>query len=253
MKFNAALLVFLFPTAHAGAVFEEFHTTLGRPAITSTSQYYAQDGMFRSASDGSDSAVIYKNQTVYQLDTVHKTFLVLTKQQHDRKAAELMALIHRDFNDLTPAQRTRVRRELASAVPSQMRTYVRTDRLENVNGYSCRIWEERIRDVKKTEICVVAGGEGVPGGLEMLRCLTELNDFFDTERLGIIFGQESVWTGVDKMGGLPVLVRHFLQGIAVTQSTFRSVRQETFASALFDIPADYALESPGKPSNRRDQ
>lgn len=44
----------------------------------------------------------------------------------------------------------------------------------------------------------------------------------------------------EKLGGVPVLTRHYLDGKPSHETTFKSVRTEAIPAASFEVPAGYA-------------
>jgi hypothetical protein len=44
----------------------------------------------------------------------------------------------------------------------------------------------------------------------------------------------------DKLGGVPVGAKHFDNGKTVSETTLKSIRKDTVAENLFEVPAGYA-------------
>jgi hypothetical protein len=62
-----------------------------------------------------------------------------------------------------------------------------------------------------------------------------------TSALGVEFGPAVWWSGIEGLGGVPILIREFKDGTAVAETTLTGMRPDVPNASLFDIPDGYPL------------
>jgi hypothetical protein len=124
------------------------------------------------------------------------------------------------------------------------REYQMTDRFESVDGRACRIWEGTQNGTKLLELCVAAS-ESVAGDTQIVDSLKRAGRFFagGLDSQGTQFGPAYWWKSIDTFDGLPILIRAFVNGTVMSETTLTTVRLEALAPELFEVPAESVLRS----------
>ncbi|HSZ08468.1 MAG TPA: hypothetical protein VK794_08050 [Steroidobacteraceae bacterium] len=243
MKFAFALFLLLPALVRAGVAYDERTTSIRQPQAV-VRHYYVQNGQWRGDDANGIIIALLRNQTAYVIDNAHRTFEVLPKTKVDQAAARLAALTPSKIANMPPEERERMEKILVRMqVPAPV--YVMTDRSELVEGHACRIWEGIESGTKRLELCVAASGT-VSGGGEILAALKELSHFFPgrTDAQGMQVGAANWWKGVENFDGLPISIRSFNDGTAVSETIMTAVHEEVLSPALFDVPVGYQLQEP---------
>jgi hypothetical protein len=112
-----------------------------------------------------------------------------------------------------------------------------------VDGHRCRIWEEREGGTKHLELCV-APVTAVPGGADILHGMMTLSRYWrgSTFALGVEYGPVPWWSGIQTLGGVPLLIREFKDGKALTEITLTAIQVDVPGAAHFDIPDGYPVQ-----------
>ena len=63
---------------------------------------------------------------------------------------------------------------------------------------------------------------------------------------GVEFGPVNVWPQIESLGGLPVVVREFKDGVAVSETTVTGARHISDSPGLFEIAPDYVIKEGAK-------
>jgi hypothetical protein len=247
MKVNVSLaLILLLPRlACAGVVFDET-TRLSRDpeGDPRVNHDYVQGNQFRSDSGDGKTIVLLNNEAMFILNTAQHTYQSLTKVAIERAAAKLAAMTPEKIASLPAEDRATVQIALRR-LRRPNREYRITDRPESVENRACRIWEGMLGGTKVVELCV-AGSESVKGGVEIVEELKRAGHFFsgglDTQ--GAQFGQADWWKNLETFDGLPILIRSFVNGAVVSETTLTTVGIEDFAPGFFDVPVGYEPEVP---------
>jgi hypothetical protein len=65
---------------------------------------------------------------------------------------------------------------------------------------------------------------------------------------GVEFGPPDVWPQIEKLGGVPLRIREFKDGAAISESTLTSVHKGPVDPTLFEVPEGYSRkDSRGRP------
>ena len=214
-------------------------------------RHFVQDGKVRV--DLVESRVlIFEDQAMYVIDNNARTVRASSDATRERmfaRMADQISQIRSKSATLSAQQREKMDQGAASLEEFQTEThktatpreYAVTTRSETVDGHECRIWTETEKGAKRLELCVVSVGT-VRGGDEILagmKTLSQYPAFGSLQALGVEFGLGEWWTGIESLGGLPVLIREFEHDHVVLEVTITGVHQQLISQALFDIPDGY--------------
>jgi hypothetical protein len=123
------------------------------------------------------------------------------------------------------------------------RDYRVTARFESADGRACRIWEESEGGAKRLELCV-APTASVPGGADILRGMKTLSQFRQgaSFAFAVDFGLSPWWADIDRLGGVPLLIREYKYDSVVSEVLLTAIRPGVPRAALFDLPDGYAVQ-----------
>lgn len=115
-----------------------------------------------------------------------------------------------------------------------------TTRSETAAVGPCRVWEEFEQGSKRLESCI-APTAAVPGGAEILRGMRILSAYLHGSALafGVDFGAADVWPSIEALGGLPVTIREFNDGAAVSEMKMTAAREASESAKFLEVPPDY--------------
>jgi hypothetical protein len=251
-------LVFVPGIGVAGTSYDLNFRDLARPASAPmTSRHFVQDGTVR-VDLVENRVLIFKDQAMYVVDNKARTFSgdsTSTRDQILARTADQVRQIRAKAATAPPDQREKMEQGASSIERFQTdtfktvsREYAATTNSEVVDGHECRIWTETQEGVKRLELCLVSvdtvrGGDDILAGM---KTLSQYPVFGSLQALGVQFGYGEWWTGIESLGGLPVLIREFEHGHAILETTITNVRQERLSQSLFDIPAGYEKPQPGR-------
>lgn len=241
--FTAALLS---GYAHAGTVIETINRDLGgtpKETVVTTS---AQDGQLRIDAADRDGFSIFKDDALYIVNARDKTYVVMDRAAL-KQLADTISPAMKLLAQMPPEQREQVERllgkEAAALTRSATQEIRKTTRTGQAAGYDCT-YVEIVQDAAvEDELCVVEPGR-LRGGDELMSAAQSLSamlqDAFrdlDAPQLKQFIDQQTAMYG--KVGGIPVLSRHFADGKAVSETTLRSSRTETIPASAFAVPEGY--------------
>lgn len=246
-------LILITGTAHAGVVYDlntrSLITAGADPVVT---HYAIQGDKVRAAAADGKMVFIFKEQTIYSLDTTAKTVTAAKYATLEQVAAKLTHSVN-ELDDAAssapPEQRAAMEmtaqqlRELNDRQAHRVRDYQATQRYESVSGHRCRIHEERESGVKRLELCVAPTGK-VSGGLDVLAGMKTLSQYYrgSTFALGVEYGPAPWWSGIEGLDGVPLLVREFQDDKPISETTLTAIHVEVPNDALFDLPAGYSVQ-----------
>ena len=146
------------------------------------------------------------------------------RPQAQRKAADMQLISERLLEPVT-------------------RVYRLTVRFETVDGHACRIWEEREKDAKRLELCVVPVS-ALPGGVDILAGLKTLSQFRQGSdlALGVDFGMSEWWPDVASLGGIPLLIREYKYDSQIAEAALSAIRPGVPGGSLLDLPEGYPVQ-----------
>jgi hypothetical protein len=240
--------------AHAGVVYDLTNRSLTTPPSASVvTHYFVQGEKVRVAASDGKVVFIFKDQTIYVIDNTARSVSAekyATLEQIAAKTANTLKQLQ-DAVASAPAdqraaleQAARQTMELSDHQSQPVaRSYRMTGRSESVAGHSCRIWEESENGVKRLELCV-APVKTVPGGAEVLRGMRTLSQYWrgSTFALGVEYGPTPWWSGIDTLGGVPILIREFKDGKAIGETTLTAMRVDLPGASHFDLPVGYSVQ-----------
>ena len=256
------LSLFLVPTVvTAGASYDLiFHDATHPTSVPLTSRHFVQDGEVRIELP-QNNAVIFNEQSMYIIDYTAKTMRVQApRDQTVAKRIDQISQMRAKAQTSPPEQQAKL--EQVAQVLDEMRTsvyrtvqreYAATAKTDMVDGHRCNIWTETEEGAKRLELCVAAIAS-VPGGDQILagmKTLSRYAVFGSLQALGVGFGHSEWWAGIEKLNGLPVLIREFQDGRLISETTITNVHQNVPAGPQLDIPKNYPTpeEGRGMPSN----
>jgi hypothetical protein len=251
-------LVFVPGIGVAGTSYDLNFRDLAQPtSAPMTSRHFVQDGTVR-VDLVENRVLIFKDQALYVVDNKARTFSGDSISTRDRilaRTADQVRQIRAKAATAPPDQREKMEQGASSIEKFQTdtfktvsRAYAATTNSEMVDGHECRIWTETQEGAKRLELCVVSvdtvrGGDDILAGMKIL---SQYPVFGSLQALGVQFGYGEWWTGIESLGGLPVLIREFEHGHVSLETTITNVHQERLSQSLFDIPDGYEKLQPGR-------
>lgn len=251
MRYGLALLALCPFTAFGGASYLVTNKSmLPHNSSLSVAQYYVHDGQVRAAGLDAHTVYLFKDTKVYVIDNSLKSIQVVTSAlvaQAAAKMDERVKSVEDSAAKLTPDKRAildKMAADMRALNASRRlpvpREYDATDRSESVDGRTCRIWEAYEWNAKRFEFCVASKSE-IPAASEILQGVQALSQYWQGSifALGVKLGNAGWWTGIDGLQGLPILIREFKDGSAVSETTLTAIRGGVGAASLFDLPNGY--------------
>jgi hypothetical protein len=221
------------------------------------SRHFVQDGTVR-VDLVENRVLIFKDQAMFVVDNKGHTFSVDSMATRDRilaRTTDQVQQMRAKAATAPPDQREKMEQGAsfmekfqADTYKTVSRAYAATTNSEVVDGHECRIWTEIQEGAKRLELCVVSvsavsGGDEILAGMKMLSQYPVIGSL---QALGVKFGYGEWWTGIESLGGLPVLIREFEHGHVILETTITNVHQERLSQSLFDIPDGYEKLQPGR-------
>jgi hypothetical protein len=247
----ALLLLCPFPT-FAGTSYLVTNKSLSpRNSSHSVAQYYVQDGAVRAGGLDQHSVYVFKDDKVYVMDNSAKTIQVVTSAlvaQAADKMDERIASIKDSAAKLPPDKRAildKMAADMQAVNDSRRlpvpRQYHLTERSDVVAGHACRIWEVFEWNAKHFEFCV-APAAAIAGGSEILRGMRLLSKYWQGSvfALGVKLGNAAWWPEIADLQGLPILIREFKDGSAVSETALTDIRGGVKDAAPLDLPTGYS-------------
>jgi hypothetical protein len=56
------------------------------------------------------------------------------------------------------------------------------------------------------------------------------------------YGPTPWWSGIDSLGGVPILIREFKDGNAISETTLTGMHVDAPGAAHFDLPDGYSVQ-----------
>jgi hypothetical protein len=251
----------------AGTLLETVNRDLGSPGDSTIIQTWAQNGMMRVESQANKatarSTMIFKNDTIYAINHQDKSYLAMDRESMKRVAEQLnpaLKMLQERMKDMTPEQRAQMEQMMGGRLPpgvgeAEKKTEIkRTARTEKVSGHSCSYVQVLEDGVLTDEVCVTpskalkGSDELMTAATRMAELMREMMSTMDAPWLKQM--AEKQVQNFAALGGIPVLSRHFEAGTPQSETTLTSIRSETLAASLFEIPAGYTrkdmLGAPGR-------
>ncbi len=246
---GCSLLMFA-GSIHAGTVMEMINRDLAnkRETVATT---YAQNGRMRiEQGSAQDTFAIFRDETIYTFDPKEKTYLAMDRATMQRLASQLnpaLKMIQEQMANMSPEQRAQMERMLGNKLPGSQKEsneeVRKTSRTGTAAGHSCAYSEILQDGMLQTEVCVVPVGS-LKGGKELFEVATKVGALVKDMMAAV----DSPWIkqmvnremqNFERLGGVPVISRTFDQGEPLHEAMMKSIRTETLADTLFDIPSGY--------------
>jgi hypothetical protein len=155
-------LVLMTGSANAGVVYDVSHRTLVQPPTApEITQYFVQDDNVRVGASDANPIFIFKNKTIYVIDSTSRSVQAATNATLAQAAAKFANSVKKleDAAATAPPENRAMAQEMAANMKELgerqqqpvPRDYRRTNRTESVDGRGCRIWEERESGAKRLE------------------------------------------------------------------------------------------------------
>ena len=220
------------------------------PVVT---RYVVEDGKVRVGGPGAKSVYLFKDRTMYAIDTASRVVHVLKHATLGQAAAHYADAV-RQLEDAAaaapPDGRADAQKKAADmrAVSDRLRQPVARDyrvttRFESVEGRACRMWEERESGAKRLELCVAAAAS-IPGGAEVLSGMQTLSQFRQGSNfaLGVDFGLAQWWSDFTHVSGVPLLIREYKYDLVISEVTLTALSPAVPDASLWDLPDGYQVQ-----------
>jgi hypothetical protein len=264
--FAAAL--FVAGTAQAGVFIEMSDHDVASGKMTPRHNLYAQGGMLRADSTDGHTVVVFKDNSMFMLDSSNKTYRVLDKAAMDQMAGKMndvMSQMQAKMAAMPPEQRATMERMMQSmgtsmpgaAGAAKPHVYDAQDAgtSGSAGGRSCHMWNAT-RDGKPTEQMCVVPESSLPGTAEVMTAIRNAaafnQQFLDGMQAhgGAAASLSSGSGGImaqhlnvmQKIGGVPVATRHYdstTGALDSTESVMTQWQQRSIDASQFEIPAGY--------------
>lgn len=235
---------------HAGTVMEMQMRDLANANATPTAIVtQAQDGRMRVEMKPGQGVMIFKDEVIYNVTAKDKSYTAIDRAAMKRMADKInpaLKQMQEQLAKMPPEQRAQMEKMMGNSMPgmgaSAPREVRKTGRAGKAAGHSCTYVEVLAGGVLEEEYCVVA-----PGALKGSQELIEASKKIGAMMQEMLSSLNAPWLqemadrqpNFDKLGGIPVMSRHFSNGKPAHESTLQSLRSESLPAALFEIPAGY--------------
>lgn len=237
-------------SSQAGTVMEMSSRDLNGNQAETVMTTYAQDGQLRVETTDRDGAMVFSNDTVYAINHKEKSYVAIDRATMQRMAETvnpMLKQLQERMAQMPPEQRAQMERMMGKNMPGAQKPVTRevrkTARSGKAAGYSCKIVELLADGVVEDELCVVdpkslqGGDELMAAAAKMSASLQDFMQDIDAPWLKDSIDQQTA--NYAKIGGIPVLSRHFAAGKAVNETTLKSIQSQSIPATTFKIPAGY--------------
>jgi hypothetical protein len=240
-------------TALAGTTMESVEHKLDGQRADTVTTISAQDGKLRVDSPASNGVMIFKDDTIYSLNTKDKTYGALDRATLQKMAEQIspaLKQMQEQLAKMPPEQRAQVEKMMGKSMPGmgeqKTQEFRKTSRTDKIGGYSCTYVEMLEDGVLQNELCVVPSGQ-LKGSADLMAAAQKMRAMLD-EMLKTL---DSPWMkqmverqnmNYSELGGVPVFTRRYEDGKPVAETTLRSIRTDSLPAATFEIPAGYAKQ-----------
>jgi hypothetical protein len=244
-------------TAQAGVYLESVDKELEGSDTPTTSKMWFDGGRMRTeraAHDGTVDLVIFKDQSLYTIDTKSKSYRVIDKAAAEKMGAQVSAAkkqMEARMAAMPPEQRKKMEEMMAKlgkggagammpGAKARQRTLKNSGRTETVAGIKCTVWEAYEEGKKEEELCAAPPGS-IPGGDDVIKTFREISAMLSsfTEKLGSHSNSEP-WRDMETINGVPILTRDFDEGKATSETRMTVVRKESVPGSSFQVPAGFS-------------
>lgn len=262
-------VLFLASGAHAGVYIEMSDHDIASGKTTPRHNLYLQQGMLRSDSTDGHTSVIFKDDSMFLLDSSTKTYRVLDKASMGQLAGkmnDMMASMQARMASMPPEQRAAMERAMqgmgqnapgaGDAPKAHTFDAQNTGTSGTAGGRSCHIWNT-VRDGKNADQLCVVPVSSLPGSGEVLAAIKnaaalnmQIQEAMQA-RGGAAGAMASNSSGMmsqsmnvmEKIDGIPVATRHFdaaTGALATTEMVMTQWQQRALDPAQFEIPPGFS-------------
>lgn len=244
--------------AHAGTILEMVNRDLSAGGRESVSTIYAQDGRIRSESQPGDSVMIFKDDTIHNVNNKDRSYTVLDRESMRKLSEQLNPLLKQmqeQLKNMPPEQRAQVERMMSARMPgldtSGTQEIRKTARKDKVAGHACSYVEILRNGERAEEMCVVPTGS-LKGSKDLVDAMARMSALAQE----LIEGLDAPWlkdmiarqiSNYEEIGGFPILTRQYSSQKPVSESMLKSIRADTVPADAFTIPAGYARKDMMQP------
>jgi len=238
-------------SSSAGTTMESVEHRLEGKQADSITTIAAQDGSLRVDSPDRNGATIFKDDTIYILNTKDKTYNAMDRESMQKMAEQIspaLKQMQEQLAKLPPEQRAQVEKMMGGqsgpGAKEKTQEFRKTSRSDKVAGYSCHYVEMLEDDVVQNEFCVVPTGslkgsaDLMAAAQKMQAMLSDMLKTLDSPWMKQMIARQQM--NYEQLGGIPVLTRRFENGKATVETTLRAIRSESLPASTFDIPAGFA-------------
>ncbi|HEX4049735.1 MAG TPA: hypothetical protein VHY19_02495 [Steroidobacteraceae bacterium] len=220
--------------------------------------YFAQHDAVRVGGPQASRVILFKSGNIYSIDHGAHTVHVLKQATLDsvRERLQKSAQLAEQKVNSVPNTAPTAQRLIAQRLVEQMKgmterllkpatlQFHATDRSETLGRDTCRIWEESENGTKHLEVCV-AHIDQVPDGQELFEALGHLCRYYggSLAALGVGFGFTDPWPAFSSLKGIPIRIRVFEKGRAVSQTDLTDIHASALPASLFTVPPAYKVDS----------
>ncbi len=223
---------------------------------------FIQDGKARIESGASGRVTLFKDDTLFMLDTQRKTYTAMDRATLERSASamtDMMAKMRAQMASMPPEQRAMMENMMKknglSGATEPTKPVVLdatpTGASESVTGRTCKVWIITTDAVPSSQACVVAFA-GLPGKDEFQAFGKKMGSLFEklpesfrqaggNSFQGNPFQQDN---GVGaKMNGFPFISRSYRNGaLDSKEMVVKTWRAEKIAATQLEIPVGYTKQ-----------
>lgn len=257
-KTGLAAILMLATVAHAGTVMESLNRDLAGNRGESITTTYAQAGQMRVESGTSDGFLIFKDDTLYSISRKDRSYVAMdraTMKKMIDQISPVMKQMQERLAKMSPEQRAQMERVMGKKIPGMGQTSVqevrKTARTGKIGGYSCNYVEVTEDGVVSNELCVV-NPAALKGGDELMAAALKMSALMQD----MLAGMDAPWLrqtidrqveNYSRIGGVPVLSRHYSDGKAANETTIKSIRAQALPANTFEVPEGYSRKELGLP------
>jgi hypothetical protein len=235
----------------AGTVMETLSRDLNNPGAngTATITTHAQDGRMRVEMKPGDSVMIFKDDVIYNVNKKDKSFVVMDRATMKRMADQLapaLKQMQEQLAKMPPEQRAQMEKmmggRMAGVMNDKPQEIRKTSRGGKAAGHACTYAEVHQGGALTDEFCVVPANS-LRGSQDLLLAAKKMSalmkEMFSNLDAPWLKDMASRQADYEKIGGVPVLTRHYTDGKPAHETTLQSIRSESLAASLFEVPAGF--------------
>lgn len=246
----SSILALAIGNVQAGTVVEAVSRELPGGGQGDTTLTYAQDGRMRVEAKPGDTLMIFRDDTIYSIDTKDKSYYAMDRAAMKRMADQIspaLKQMQEQLAKMPPEQRAQMEKMMGSRMPGMAKQKTqeirKTGRADKIGGHACNYVEVHEDGALSEEMCVAPMGS-IKGTQELMDAAMKMSALMKE----MLSGLDAPWiketmdkqiADYQKIGGVPLLTRHYSGGQPSSETTLKSIRSESVPAALFEIPAGY--------------